>query len=59
MAVSNSISPNRKPTPFSAIISSDGYKKLINNTLRDPKRANRFVASVTSAVSAHPALQIK
>ena len=55
MAVSNSISPNRKPTPFSAIISSDGYKKLINNTLRDPKRANRFVASVTSAVSANPA----
>lgn len=57
MAVSNNISPNRKPTPFSAIISSDGYKKLINNTLRDPKRANRFVASVTSAVSANPALQ--
>ena len=39
------------------MISSTGYKKLINNTLRDPNRANRFVASITSAVSANPALQ--
>lgn len=59
MAVTNSIAPSntKKPAPFSAVISSDNYKKLINNTLRDPKRANRFVASVTSAVSANPALQ--
>ena len=55
MAVSNSLTP-KKPA-FSAVISSDGYKKMINNTLRDPKRANRFVANVTSAVSANPALQ--
>lgn len=59
MAVSNSLVNNnsKKPAPFSAVISSDGYKKMINNTLRDPKRANRFVANVTSAVSANPALQ--
>ena len=59
MAVNNSLvgNNNNKPAPFSAVISSDGYKKLINNTLRDPKRANRFVANVTSAVSANPALQ--
>lgn len=59
MAVNNSLVSNnsKKPAPFSAVISSDGYKKLINNTLRDPKRANRFVASITSAVSANPALQ--
>lgn len=59
MAVNNSLTSNggKKPAPFSAVISSDGYKKLINNTLRDPKRANRFVASITSAVSANPALQ--
>lgn len=56
MAVTNSLTANKKPA-FSAVISSDGYKKLINNTLRDPGRANRFVASVTSAVSANPALQ--
>lgn len=59
MAVNNSLtnSSGKKPAPFSAIISSDSYKKLINNTLRDPKRANRFVANITSAVSANPALQ--
>lgn len=57
MAVANSITPNKKPAPFSAVINSDGYKKLINNTLRDPKRANRFVANITSAVSSNPALQ--
>ena len=59
MSVNNSLTPNKpqKPAPFSVAISSDSYKKLINNTLRDPKRANRFVASVTSAVSANPALQ--
>ena len=59
MAVNNSLvgSNSKKPAPFSAVISSDGYKKLINNALRDPKRANRFVASITSAVSANPALQ--
>ena len=55
MAVSNSI-VKKKPA-FSAVISSDSYKKLINNTLRDPKRANRFVANITSVVSANPALQ--
>ena len=60
MAVTNSLTArggNNKPAPFSAVISSDSYKKLINNTLRDPNRANRFVASITSAVSANPALQ--
>jgi recombination protein RecT len=59
MSVNNSLTPSntKKAAPFSVVISSDSYKKLINNTLRDPKRANRFVASVTSAVSANPALQ--
>lgn len=55
MALNNSLV--EKKAPFSAMISSAGYKKLINNTLRDPNRANRFVASITSAVSANPALQ--
>lgn len=57
MAVTNSLAPQKKKPAFSAVISSDGYKKLINNTLREPARANRFVASITSAVSANPALQ--
>lgn len=42
---------------FSAMIASDGYQKMINNTLRDPKRAQRFIASITSAVATNPALQ--
>lgn len=42
---------------FSVAISTDGYKKLINNTLGDPERAKRFIASITSAVSINPALQ--
>lgn len=46
----------QRPT-FSAMMSSAGYQKLINNTLKDPKRAQRFVASVTSAVAINPALQ--
>lgn len=57
MALNNSLAQRSQKQPFSAVINSDGYKKLINNTLRDPKRANRFVASVVSAVSTNPALQ--
>lgn len=42
---------------FSAAIQTDTYKKLINNTLQDPKRAQRFIASVSSAVAVNPSLQ--
>lgn len=42
---------------FSAMISTAGYQKMINNTLRDPERARRFVASITSAVAINPELQ--
>lgn len=55
MAVTNSLAP--KKTPFSVAIQGDGYKKLINNTLGDPKRATKFVTAITSAVSTNPALQ--
>lgn len=59
MAVSNSLAnrASNKPAPFSVVINSDGYKKMINNTLRDPGRANRFVASIVTAVSVNPTLQ--
>ena len=43
--------------PFTVMIQSDGYKKLINNTLVDPKRAAGFVTAITSAVATNPALQ--
>ncbi|NMA23730.1 MAG: recombinase [Spirochaetales bacterium] len=42
---------------FSVAITTKGYQTLINNTLGDPERAKRFVASITSAVAVSPALQ--
>lgn len=59
MAVQNSLATrnNEKKVPFSVAISSVGYKKLINSTLGDPKKAERFVAAITSAVATTPALQ--
>lgn len=42
---------------FSVAITSKGYTSLVNNTLRDPERAKRFIASITSAVAVNPALQ--
>ena len=42
---------------FSVAIQSETYKKLINNTLGDPKKASRFVASISSAVATNPNLQ--
>ena len=42
---------------FSVAITTKGYKSLISNTLRDPARARRFTASITSAVAVNPALQ--
>ena len=42
---------------FSVVIQSDMYKKLINNTLGDPERSKRFIASISSAVATNPNLQ--
>lgn len=46
----------QKQLPFSVAISTKGYQTLIQNTLRDEKRANRFVTAITSAVATNPAL---
>lgn len=42
---------------FSVAITTKAYKALIHNTLRDPDRANRFIASISSSVAVNPALQ--
>lgn len=42
---------------FSVAITTIGYKKLINNTLGDPERAKRFIATITSAVAVNQTLQ--
>lgn len=47
---------NTKPK-FSVVIHSDGMKNLINKTLGDEKKAQRFVASICSAVATNQQLQ--
>ena len=49
----------RKPQrmTFSMAINSTGYQKLINSTIKDPKKAERFVTAITSAVATNPLLQ--
>lgn len=49
--------PALQKQKFSVAITTDAYKNLINNTLGDPDRSRRFVASITSAVAVNPALQ--
>ena len=53
----NQLQATQGKLKFSVAIQTDAYKKLINNTLGDPKRANKFIAAISSAVSANPQLQ--
>lgn len=55
--MNSNLSTQAQRPKFSVMISTPGYQKMINNTLRDPKRAQRFVASITSAVATNPLLQ--
>lgn len=57
MPVNNSLQRNSDKPKFSIAIQTPTYQRLVNSTLGDPERARRFVASVTSAVSANPSLQ--
>jgi len=58
MAVTNTLTKQNKERPkFSVAIQSDAYKKLVNQTLGDPHRAQRFIASISSAVAINPKLQ--
>ena len=42
---------------FSVAIQTEQYQRLINNTLGDPNRARRFIASISSAVATNKDLQ--
>lgn len=42
---------------FSTAITSQTYQKLINNTLGDKKKAEKYTAAIMSAVATNPALQ--
>ena len=57
MATPNNQLPAQQKPKFSVAITTKGYQSLISNTLRDPARARRFTASITSAVAVNPALQ--
>lgn len=56
MAINNSLVSQAQKPKFTAVINSDGYKRMINNTLGNPNKAARFVTAITSAVSTNPAL---
>lgn len=57
MAITNQLKTKLAKPKFSVVISSEGYQKLINNTLRDPKRAANFVANIITSVSLSPDLE--
>ena len=42
---------------FSMAINTSGYQKLLNNTIKDPAKRDRFVSAITSAVAVNPLLQ--
>ena len=42
---------------FSVLIKEETYVRLINDTLRDPKRASKFIANISTAVALNPQLQ--
>ena len=49
--------PQKQKPRFSAAINTKGYQDLIRNTLSDERRANRFIANITSAVAVNSDLQ--
>lgn len=57
MATQNSLSKQAGKPKFSVMMQQDGIKNLVNNTLGDKKKAERFTASIISAVAVNPALQ--
>lgn len=46
-----------KRPKFSVAITTEKYQTLVRNTLSDPERSKRFIATITSAVAVNPALQ--
>ena len=58
MSNSKTLTPGKTKSPkFSVAITTENYQKLINNTLGDPNRAKRFIATISSAVAVNQALQ--
>ena len=55
--MTQSLNSSPQKQKFSVAINSKMYQNLIASTLRDPARARRFTAAITSAVAVNPALQ--
>lgn len=53
----NQIATQGKKLTFSQLINTEGYQKTISNALKDPNRAQRFMAAITSAVAINRDLQ--
>lgn len=57
MSNSANLTTQKQHPKFSVAITTKGYQQLIANTLRDPNRQKRFVASITAAVAVNAELQ--
>lgn len=57
MSNSANLTTQKQQPRFSVAITTKTYQEMIANTLRDPQRQKRFVASITSAVAVNPELQ--
>ena len=55
--MTNEITKQSSKPRFSVVLTSTGVKDLINKTLGDPNKAQRFIASIGSAVANNQALQ--
>lgn len=52
-----SAKPTEQKHKFSVMLTTPSYQKLINNTLKDPRRADNFIANVSTVVANNPMLQ--
>ena len=58
MALQNNLSAQGTgKRKFSVVIQSESIQKLINNTLGDTKKSQKFVTAISSAVAVNPQLQ--
>lgn len=55
--MNNSLTQQNQKPKFSVVLQSNAIKNLINNTLGDSTRANRFITNISSAVAVNPDLQ--
>lgn len=55
--MANKLQPKEQKHKFSVMLTTPDYQKLIKNTLKDPQRANNFIANISTVVANNPMLQ--